>query len=203
MKSLLLIFPILMLLVPAAASAQWKVAVEKLKDSVVFVESSTGTCTAFVIDEPKNLVLTAAHCYDELPRMLVNGKPVTKVISRETKKDLLVLQVEGLDRPALALAKDDPKTGDEIASNGFGYGLEDPLFKTHHVAFDKIYINQENIGGPLIVVDTSYVGGMSGGPLVNHMGEVVGIVQLGTPLVGFGVGAETIRDKVGRYFQFK
>lgn len=194
----------LMLLVPSVAQGQsWSTVAEKLKESVVFLENSHGTCTAFVIDQPKNLVLTAAHCYDELPRLYVDNKPVTKVVSRDTKKDLLVLSVDGLDRPALTLAKNDPTTGDEVASRGFGYGLEEPFFRVHHVSAHNLDIDYQNIGGPLIAVDTTYVGGMSGGPLVNLEGHVVGIVQLGTESVGFGVGAETIRDKAGKYFESK
>jgi hypothetical protein len=36
--------------------------------------------------------------------------------------------------------------------------------------------------------------------VVNEAGEVVMMVQRGTQSVGIGVGAETIRSKVGRYF---
>ena len=45
-----------------------------------------------------------------------------------------------------------------------------------------------------------FVPGQSGGPVVNEKGEVVMIVQMGTNIVGLGVGTETIRDKVGRFF---
>lgn len=199
------LFVVLFVLATAATAyaSDWALAGEKLKASVVFLETSSGTCTAFVIHEQKNLVLTAAHCFDSdgVEKMFVDNKPVTKLVAKDTKKDLLVLQVDDLDRPALKLAPSDPKLGDSVASYGYGYGLESPLLKVHHVAADKLHIDQENIGGPLIAVDTSYVNGMSGGPLVNMSGEVVGVVQLGTNLVGFGVGAETIQDKVGRYFE--
>ena len=199
----LLVTFVLLIMLPSIAAADWKVAAEKLRASIVYMETSQGSCTGFVIDEEKDLVLTAAHCYDELKNIFIDNKPVAKVVARDTKKDLLVLHVPDLDRPALALAKDGPKVGDEVGSYGFGYGLEEPLFKAHHVAAANLDIDVENIGGPLIAVDTEYVGGMSGGPLVNKEGEVVGVVQRGTSAVGFGVDAETIRDKVGRYFSLK
>lgn len=191
-------------LVPSLVfAADWTTAYEKLKDSVVYVETSQGSCTAFVINEEKNLVLTAAHCYDEIGKVYVDQRPASKVVYRDTKKDLMVLEVPDLNKPAVALAKNDPKVGDEIASYGYGYGLEQPFFKTHHTMGANIHINSDGYGGPYVGVDTAFNPGMSGGPVVNPLGELVAVVQFGNPSVGFGVGAETIRDKVGRYFAYK
>ena len=192
------------LLVPSVASAaDWSLVFNKIKDSVVYVESNEGSCTAFVIDEEKDLVLTAAHCYADVKELYVDKKPVGKIVHKDTKKDLMVLHVPDIDRPSIALAKDDPKIGDEVASYGYGYGLEQPFFKAHHVMGSDIHINEQGIGGPLVGVDTSYDPGMSGGPLVNTSGELVGIVQMGNDSIGFGVGTDTLRDKVGRYFSTK
>jgi S1-C subfamily serine protease len=44
------------------------------------------------------------------------------------------------------------------------------------------------------------VPGMSGGPVVDASGQVVMIVQLASDRVGLGIGAESIRAKVGRFF---
>jgi S1-C subfamily serine protease len=49
-------------------------------------------------------------------------------------------------------------------------------------------------------VDAAFVGGMSGGPLVNARGEVVMIVQMASDRIGLGRGIEQIRDRVGRYW---
>jgi S1-C subfamily serine protease len=43
--------------------------------------------------------------------------------------------------------------------------------------------------------------GQSGGPAINAAGEVVMMVQRTTSAVGIGVGAETIRARMGRYFE--
>ena len=112
----------------------------------------------------------------------------------------MVIEVPDLTRPALRLAKTNPKIGDEVASLGYGYGLERPMFRTTHISDDETYIHENGIGGPFMVTDDVCVGGQSGGPVINHAGEVVLIVQRGGGGVGMGVGAEMIRAKVGRFF---
>ena len=179
-------------------ASQWAAIAEKLDESVVYIESKQGSCTGFVIDNERDYVLTAAHC-DGL-ELYVDQTPA-KVVSKDAKKDLLVLYVKDIDRPALKLANKDPKRGEELASFGFGYGLERPLMRVSHVSDDKTYIAEEGIGGPLLVVDTSFVPGQSGGPVVNALGEVSMIVQMGNDVVGLGVGAELIKSKVGKYFE--
>lgn len=185
----------------------WTTVADAVKKSTILVQiGEVGFCTGFVINDKakggKNgtddvdYILTAAHC--DGSQVYAGQRPAT-VKAKDVKKDLMVLEVEDLDKPALRLGRRDPVPGDEIASFGFGYGLEDPMFRVANVANDKLYIPYEGIGGPLIAINMSFVPGQSGGPVVNHAGEVVMIVQLGTPLVGFGVGVEEIRGKMGRY----
>jgi S1-C subfamily serine protease len=198
MRHLILALSLFAFSLPTMASTDWRLAAEKVARSAVFIESKEGSCTGFVIDNDRDYVLTAAHC--DAKDLFVDQSPA-KVISKDVKKDLMVVHIDDLDRPALKLAKDNPKTGDEVASFGYGYGLERPMFRVTHISDDKIYIPYEGIGGPLVAVDATFVPGQSGGPVVNVEGDVVMVVQLGTPIVGFGVGAETIKDKVGKYFQ--
>lgn len=197
----------LMLLVLWAlvGGTDWHAAGEQLAKSTVFIESHGGSCTGFVINttakhdkEDVDYVLTAAHCDGE--GLLVDQTPAITV-AKDNKKDLLVVAIARSGKPALRLAKDNPKQGDEVASLGYGYGLERPMLRVTHIADDNTYIPEDGIGGPLMITDAAFVGGQSGGPVVNAAGEVVMIVQRGTGTVGIGVGAETIRSKVGRYFE--
>jgi S1-C subfamily serine protease len=58
-----------------------------------------------------------------------------------------------------------------------------------------------NVGGPFISTDASFVGGQSGGPVVDINGNVVSIVQRGDDgTTGMGVGVEIIRERMGRFF---
>lgn len=193
---------------PAQTVTGWNVIAQLLRKSTVFVQAGQSSCTGFVINDSAkdkkgndvDLVLTAAHC--DGAELYADQRPTT-IRTKDVQKDLMVLEVEDLDRPALKLAKTNPAIGDEVASFGYGYGLERPVFRVAHISDDNIYIPFEGIGGPLIAIDASFVPGQSGGPVVNQSGEVVMIVQLGTPIVGFGVGAETIKDKVGKFFGAK
>jgi S1-C subfamily serine protease len=191
----------------AHARTDWSALVKDLTKSVVTIErDDNGTsCTGFVInskardkdDHDVDYILTAAHC--EAAKLWAD-QAEAKVVAKNTEKDLLVLAVENTDRPAMKLAADNPKVGDQVASFGFGLGLEKPLFRIAHVSAET-YIPYEGIGGPIFFVDGAFVGGQSGGPTVNGAGEVVMIVQRSTPATGIGVGAETLRQKIGRYWE--
>lgn len=189
------------------SDTDWTPIANALAKSVVYLERQGGACTAFVInsdaphkrDEGKqNYLLTAAHCDGK--EMYVDQTAAT-VVWKDTKKDLLVVEVDDLERPALKLARENPKQGQEVLSFGYGYALERPMARVTHIADDDTYIPEGGIGGPLMVTDATFVPGMSGGPVVNANAEVVMIVQLGSDSVGMGVGASTIRSKAGRYFE--
>lgn len=181
-----------------ASSVDWAQTAAAVRQSIVEIsigEEGKGGCTGFVSDNDKDLVVTAAHC--DGPKLLADSMPTT-IKAKDVKSDLMVLEVKGIDRPALRLAKNDPRVGDEVASFGYGYALDQPLFRVAHVS-----ARNTNIGERVqyLAVDASFVPGQSGGPVVNGLGEVVMVVQLGTEVVGFGVGAERIEDRVGRFFQ--
>lgn len=197
--------------VAAQTTNTWTAVADMVRRSTVYVQvGQQGSCTGFIINdaakggrnktEDVDFILTAAHCDGN---DLFAAQRPTVVKAKDVQKDLLVLEVEDLDRPALRLARRNPEAGEEVASFGYGYGLEDPMFRVANISNDRIYIPYDGIGGPLLALNASFVPGQSGGPVVNHAGEVVMVVQMGTPIVGFGVGAEVVRDKVGRYFGTK
>lgn len=183
------------LLSPLLAATKWTPIAQMLQESVVFIRTDTGACTGFVIDETKRHVLTAAHCDGE--KLLADGVQTYKLFKDE-RKDLMVVRAPGLDKKALKLAHSNPERGDQVASMGYGFALEFPLFRLGYVSHTALEI--EELSGPFIAIDATYVPGQSGGPVVNDAGEVVSIVQRSAPQFGIGVGAETIKDRVGRYF---
>jgi S1-C subfamily serine protease len=180
-----------------AGATDWSANAEKLAKSVVYIETADGSCTGFVINSDakneKDYILTAAHC--DGAELFADGS-TARVIYKDIKKDLMVLETEDTGRPALRLAKSNPKQGEELASMGFGYGFEHPMLRVTHASEVDTRIDE---GGPFILTDTSFVFGQSGGPTVNAAGEVAMMVQRRTDAVGFGVGAEVMRSKVGRY----
>lgn len=202
MKPLLIVVLGLSLMVPLQA-ADWSDVVKQVEKSIVYLEGSSGSCTAWVINVEKHYLLTAAHCDQE--SIWVDRVKAT-VIAKDTKKDLMVLEAKELDpaRPALKLAAKNPGRGQEVMSAGYGYALERPFFRKASVQDDQLMIPEAGIGGPYISTDASFVPGQSGGPVVNIDGEAVAIVQRGDGgTTGLGVGAELIRTLMGRFFSAK
>lgn len=187
-------------LTPLSASTDWVLLVEKLAKSTVYIENEEGACSGAVVNDAvgekgdKDYILTAAHCegkeiYVDKERAFIKAKDVPN--------DLLVLEMLDTGKPALKVAKENPKVGEEIASLGYGYALEKPLFRVTHVsAIQEI----PELRGPFVFTDTTFVPGQSGGPVINAAGEIVMLVQAGTNSVGVGKGAEVLRSKMGKYF---
>jgi S1-C subfamily serine protease len=182
-------------------AADWTPVAEKLAQSVVYVENAEGSCTGFVVNAhakgDKDLVLTAAHCDGD---KLFADHAAARVVFKDGKHDLMLLEVDDLDRPAVTFAARNPAQGDEVASFGFGYALDKPILRIAHVSNPSIQVPDVD-GGPLVMIDAGYVPGQSGGPCVNAAGEVVSIVQRANGLVGIGQGAEEIRSRVKRYLE--
>lgn len=191
----------LMALMPLnASSIDWTLLVEKLAKSTVYIETEQGACSGSVVNDAAgdkkdhDFILTAAHCAGK--EMYVNQERAF-VKAKDVPNDLLLLDMLDTGRPALRVAAKDPEVGQEIASLGYGYALEKPLFRVTHVsAIQEI----PELRGPYVFTDTTFVPGQSGGPVINASGELAMIVQAGTNSVGVGKGAEVIRAKLGRFF---
>lgn len=182
-------------------ASDWAETIRRVETSLVYIETDEASCTGFVIHQAKHYVLTAAHC-DGTP--LWADRVKAEVVSKDTKKDLLVLEVKHLDpsRPALRLAAKNPVRGQEVMSAGYGYALERPFFRKANIQDDQLTIPEGGIGGPFISTDAPFVPGQSGGPVVNLAAEVVAIVQRAdTGTTGIGVGAEILRARVGRFWE--
>jgi S1-C subfamily serine protease len=194
---------LLVLALSPASATDWSAVVTQVEKSVVWLQvGDDGGCTAFVINQEKHYLLTASHCKPSEHGVLWADNVQATVVLLDSKRDLMVLEAKNLDpsRPALKLAEKNPVIGQEIMSIGFGYALERPFFRQAHVQDDKMALPGVD-GGPFVSTDTAFVGGQSGGPVVNISGEVVLIVQRGDGgTTGIGVGVETIRERVGRFF---
>lgn len=187
---------------PTLHAADWSGTVKQVEKSIVFLQvGSDGGCTAFVINQEKHYLLTAGHCYGDDHTDWADGVP-TDVIYLDNKRDLMVLQAKNIDptKAALHLAAKNPAIGEEVMSAGYGYALERPFFRQAHIQDNAMKLPDVD-GGPFISTDTAFVPGQSGGPVVNNAGEVVMIVQRGDGgTTGLGIGVETIRQYVGRFF---
>jgi S1-C subfamily serine protease len=168
-----------------------------------------GSGAGSLVDVPKRLVITNYHLVGERDDVLIffpiiqkNGDVVAerstyrksatgirgKVVARESKKDLALIQLEALPRDARALflARESPKTGQRLHSIG-NPGTSDALWvytegtvrQVYHKQFRTTGKNDEGFEIDARIVETSSPvnAGDSGGPVVNDKGELVAVTQ--------------------------
>lgn len=209
----------LLIAIPAWAM-DWENQSAKMQKSVQRMEitrtdaygnTGTGACTAFSINDLRDYFLTAAHCFGD--KMTVGGHDA-RVVMIDEGADLMVLQVpESGEVPEVKPAK--PRNckdghvaaacqGQEIAAMGFGFGAPVPLLKTGHVSWPAVAIPGWGFGVDEIMLlsDFAYIPGMSGGPVFDANGKIVGIVQWGDDgnYVGGGRYITEVMEKTGKYW---
>jgi S1-C subfamily serine protease len=174
---------------------------DQLDESVVRIitrkPDGIGTGTGFVINDQQNVV-TNYHVIEGGRQYFVadGGVDEAHLKAAEVKwfskeKDLAILHVPDLQRPALPLSSVEPSKGSQIHAIGFP-GAADLL--TEEVSIESSVTSgsisrvidaawQENTPLFRVVQHNSEInGGNSGGPLVNMCGQVVGVNTLKTSL---------------------
>jgi serine protease Do len=156
--------------------------------------------SGFIV-EASGKVVTNAHVVegaDEVKVKLADDREFTaKVIGRDKRLDLAVLQLEGAkDLPVAALgASEGLRVGEYVVAIGNPFGLGDT------VTMGIVSAKSRAIGaGPyddFIQTDASINPGNSGGPLFNLHGQVVGINTAINPNgkgIGFAIPSDALRD---------
>lgn len=154
-------------------------------------------CTGFSINEKKGYVLTAAHCYHG-ESMFVDEMPAI-VTFVDQRYDLLVLTVLGEAYPALKPRHRIAAKGLPVVAVGYGYGKMASIAKVAHIGNPWFQIGPE----PWFVVDTGYVGGMSGGPVLDGDGLVVGTIQRTDDVTGAGRPLAVVLELTGKFWQYR
>lgn len=168
--------------------------VDKVSASVVRItgiaEESDGemkphTCSGFVIS--KNAIMTANHCLGE--KLMVDGVPA-RVVKADQYYDLALL-VAPSDKQPLPFRFSLVERYEDVTAIGYAYGwtklavLKDRVFLIDWSVEDGI--------PPSLVVQGALIRGMSGGPMVDKDGNVVGVSQRTNDGVGVGIGVLLIR----------
>lgn len=148
--------------------------------SIVRLTQPGNVCTGVVVRPTQ--VLSAEHCIDGTA-LTVDGMEA-KVIKRSGT--LILVDVPGLLKPGLSIGKL-PRRGDEVFSWGYAYDLGLTVLVRHIANF----LDED------IMLDGTMAKGMSGGPVVNQRGELVGINQ-GTDAMSYATsimcGPNEIRE---------
>lgn len=142
-------------------------------------------CTGFLI--APETVLTAAHCKGD--HQQADGEDA-QMLRADDHTDLMALKVHSRKAP-LAFRDSTPQRFEELTGIGYGWGWSYPLAMHEKVLLVDF---SPNAGmAPGIFVQGGYIHGMSGGPVVDNAGLVVGVVQQTNSSVGYGVGVLLIR----------
>lgn len=144
-------------------------------------------CSAFAVASRK--FLTAAHCVGD--KLTVDGI-VAKEIKVDEEKDLAILLVDDT-RPPLTL-RDRPLSFYEVAYGlGYGYSWAHPTVTFHRALMFK-YGPPDTSIYPGTWYQGGFIGGMSGGPIVDESGQVVGVVQRSNDVTGYGVDVDAVKE---------
>lgn len=167
-------------------------------------QRTTFICTGFSINEAQAYFFTAYHCLNNgtAADLKIDGHPA-RLLYANKELDLAVITAD-LHKPALRYNNKPLRKGDEIATLGHGHGFNETLFRAGYVAHPSIDLSTEfgpDYVGLWLVFSTTYIGGMSGGPVFGLDGRVVGVVQQGDEYSGYGLNMATILDATGFYWR--
>jgi S1-C subfamily serine protease len=146
-------------------------------------------CTGFMVDAARGLILTAEHCVSKDNQGVFVDGLEAEVIKKN--HDLAVIKVEPFSRPALDI-ETSSEIGDPVTAIGYGYG---DLFRLKRsIAGTEIADGKRksDLECDLFALDGPVAPGMSGGPIINAKGKVIGITQATAPAIGLGCKAKEI-----------
>lgn len=158
-------------------------AEEMMRDTFAWIDRTQGVnaiCTAFSIDEKYGYWMTANHCVgkDET----IDLTPAVTVWA-DPDNDVAILR-SSLHKPALAPSPVGVRRGLPAAGFGYGYGHTVPMMRSGHVSIADTTLG--GLQGRWTLMDFSFIGGMSGGPVVDDHGRVISLCQMSNEQVGIG-----------------
>ncbi len=168
--------------------------IAKVKPATVYIETIEGAASGMIIDS-EGYILTNAHVVAGVSTAKVklsDGKLYSaEVKGRDEIIDVAILKISGEDFPFVKFGNsDEVAQGSNVYTLGFPFGLEGD------VSFKEGTISRRLSDRDVTYLETSAEihPGNSGGPLVNHFGEVIGIntAGFGESIEGITVG-ETIK----------
>lgn len=158
------------------------VIVEKVKPSIVGIVADNSFGSGFFISE-NGYILTNAHVIDGAANITVydidERSYSATLIGSDEQTDIAVIKVEGSGFPAVEIGDSDVlEIGETVVAIGNPRGME--LYGTVTSGIVSGTNRAVTVGGitfDLIQTDASINGGNSGGALVNHFGQVIGVTN--------------------------
>lgn len=165
-----------------------------------------------LIIDSKGIVVTNAHVIEGASRILVttlDGRELeADVLGSDRDSDLALLKVEGRGLPAVPLGRSgDLMIGETVIAIGNPFGLTHTVTTGVLSARGRTVPSErgERLFTDFLQIDASINPGNSGGPLVNILGEVIGIntaIISGAIGIGFAIPADRARRVVDDLLRF-
>lgn len=166
-----------------------------------FKTNSVGS--GFVIHEG-GYIVTNAHVIDRASEIKVTFADGTELpaeeIARDRRHDLAVLKVDA-DRPLPFLRmgrSDDLMPGESVIAIGNPFGYQHTITTGIISALDReLRFSRDQVYSGLIQTDASINPGNSGGPLLNVLGELIGIntaIRGDAQNIGFAIPVDRLHD---------
>ena len=165
-----------------------------------------------LIVEPSGIVVTNAHVIEGASRIVVttrDGRELeAEVLGSDRESDLAVLKVEGRGLPAVPLGSSaDLLIGETVIAIGNPFGLSHTVTAGVLSARGRTVPSErgERLFTDFLQTDASINPGNSGGPLVNILGEVIGVntaIVSGASGIGFAIPADRAKRVVDELLRF-
>ncbi len=173
--------------------------------------SSQSLGSGLIVDA-KGIVVTNAHVIEGASRIVVttlDGRELeADVLGSDRDSDLAVLKVKGGNLPAVPLGHSgDLMIGETVLAIGNPFGLSHTVTTGVLSARGRTVPSErgERLFTDFLQIDASINPGNSGGPLVNILGEVIGVntaIISGANGIGFAIPADRARRVVDDLLRF-
>lgn len=164
-------------------------SIDKAIRSLVRVEfeaqpKGVHVCTGFVVSSSKGWAITARHCVIDKTPVYVDGQE-----SEIVKQNGLftIVRIPPMSKPTLELRDRELPIGERLYAIGYGFG--------------QLMVFNRGFSGWIdkdIMLDGPLVGGMSGGPIIDQDGRVVGLNQASSEYIGLGCSYKELKEFIGK-----
>ncbi len=180
--------------------------IELFRPTIIQIATQSSTGTGFYLKEFE-LIITNEHVIGKNAEVTIAGRLFEKRIGRvwytDRKHDLAFLQPPAeVQMPEIKLGKyEEMKDGEVVVAIGHPYGL-------NYTATQGVISKVDRIrdGVKYIQIDAAINPGNSGGPLVNKIGEVIGInsfIIRGGDNLGFALPVSYLREALELYHPYR